>query len=74
MIFSCMDCEDRHPGCHAVCELFKADREKYIKIRKKEHNFKIINNYFAERVIKNQGINAKKRLKSPRFVYRKGDD
>ena len=74
MIFSCMGCEDRYPGCHDTCELFKADREKYSKIRQKEHDFKVINNYFAERVIESQGVNAKKRLKSPRFVYRKGDD
>lgn len=32
MTFSCKDCTDREPGCHAKCEKYAADKDKIKKI------------------------------------------
>ena len=31
--FSCKDCPDRHPGCHAACEKYKAEKAAHEAIR-----------------------------------------
>lgn len=52
MIFCCTYCKDkRHPGCHATCEDYKRDREKFDKLKEKERREKTVDGYIAEKIV-----------------------
>ena len=43
MIFSCKDCQQRHPGCHSKCETYKkekAEHEAQLEAARRERNVK----------------------------------
>lgn len=31
--FKCKDCEDRHPGCHSTCVVYKRAQEEWAKAK-----------------------------------------
>jgi nitrate/TMAO reductase-like tetraheme cytochrome c subunit len=63
---SCKGCEERHPGCHTTCEVYKAfreklDKEKESRIQAQKVN-DIMDDYTARRVDKTK--KALRRIKA----------
>lgn len=62
MIYPCKGCKDRHTGCHAECERYKAacaERKKIREERYKEHELIELSVKRAERIKKQQGRKGK---------------
>lgn len=68
-IFSCMGCENRYPGCHAVCETYKQEKAELDKSKEEMRKVLAIN-----RGIKSQkfdGIQKAMKKQHSRSPYRK---
>ena len=58
MSFSCKGCDNRHPGCHATCERYIAEKkawdERQAQIRKKKEIEDGLNNHLITTMHKNK--------------------
>jgi hypothetical protein len=59
--FTCLDCPDRHPKCHASCEKYLAEKAKYEADKAEHKKDRDSQDYFSSRYSKQQAIGALRR-------------
>lgn len=59
----CMNCEKRYPGCHAKCELYKADKAEWDRKKALENRDKEYFQYFSSQCGKGKDAAVKHRNK-----------
>ena len=65
-VCECKDCTERHVGCHATCEKYKAFREDLLEHKRKEYKERLVNMQLYEmshercQSVKNHSIRGKK--------------
>lgn len=48
MVCSCLNCKDRHIGCHSECEKYIAFKKEHDTIKEKiNHEKKLISDYYG---------------------------
>lgn len=67
---SCYKCEERYPGCHAVCERFEKDNEKLAANKANERAYKLIEGYMTKTRHESNDARAKKRIRARRYSRR----
>ena len=61
MTAPCLDCPDRHDGCHGKCKKYQAFRNSRIRISRERRKSTSLNNLFVDDAHKAQKINRRKR-------------
>lgn len=62
----CVDCAERHVGCHSTCERYISDKENYDKKRNKIKDQKK-----RESIVTGYAVDSVKRMKDPSKRRRK---
>ena len=65
---SCYKCQERYPGCHAVCERFEKDNEKLAVSKANEKAYKIVEGYMTKSRHDSKDERIKKRIRESRYA------